>query len=323
MQRLLKIAYSLALNVLAIAGLGLFAVAVLRLSGGGELERFAAPTIAVSIPAEEEALPDTPQIEEPVTPDPRGGSPVAPAPVPRPTPPVVSRDLRHVVVLDPGHGGTDGGTVAGKSLEKQLNLDACHRIAKRLKAAGYRVVFTREEDKYLALAKRAEIANRFPAAIFVSIHHNASTSSGPRGVETYHTGAKPSSVMGIQRKRFGLDSKDGFSDSRGELLAKHIQKTFCIATGADNRGIKDRPLAVTRWVSCPAVLVECGFLSNPAERKHLGSDSYRDKMSAGIASGIIDFLKQVKGDAYYGVAIRRGGDENPAVADAQPPNVGS
>ena len=261
--------------------------------------------------------------EDPVTPVPRRVSPVAPASTPRPTPPVLSRDLRRVVVLDPGHGGTDGGTVAGKSLEKQLNLDASHRVAKRLKAAGYRVVFTREDDKYLTLAKRAEIANRFPGAIFVSIHHNASTVSGPRGVETYFTGVKPSSVRGIQRRRFGLDSKDRFSDSRGELLAKHIQKTFCIATGADDRGIKDRPLAVTRQVSCPAVLVECGFLSNPTERKKLGSNSYRDKMSAGIASGIVDFLNEVKSDAYYGVTIRRSGDENSSLADAQPANEGS
>ena len=210
---------------------------------------------------------------------------------------------RAVVVLDAGHGGADGGTLAGKSLEKDLNLKVVHMVAEELRRKRIRVVYTRQGDVTEGLKARADFANGFPAALFVSIHHNASTSGKPEGFETYYTHPKPSSVMTAQRKIFGVKNGGKFIDRRGELLAREIQASSCSATQAVDRGIKNAHLALTRLVSCPAVLVECGFLSNAREGARLKDSTYRGKLSGGISRGILAFLAEVDGNSSYGIEL--------------------
>jgi N-acetylmuramoyl-L-alanine amidase len=210
---------------------------------------------------------------------------------------------RAVVVLDAGHGGVDGGTLAGRSLEKDLNLKVVHMVAEELRRKMIRVVFTRQGDATEGLKARADFANGFPAALFVSIHHNASTSGKPEGFETYYTYPKHSSVMSAQRKIFGVQNGEKFIDRRGELLAREIQSASCSATQAVDRGIKNSHLALTRLVSCPAVLVECGFLSNAREGARLKDVKYRGKLSAGISRGIMAFLAEVAGKPSYGIEL--------------------
>lgn len=212
---------------------------------------------------------------------------------------------RFVVVLDAGHGGVDGGTIAGKSLEKDLNLKVVHMVAQELRRKRIRVVYTRKGDVTEGLKNRADFANGFPAALFVSIHHNASTSGKPEGFETYYTYPKPSSVMIAQRKIFGVKSGEKFIDRRGELLAREIQAASCSATQAVDRGIKNSRLALTRLVSCPAVLVECGFLSNTREGAKLKDRKYREKLSIGISRGILAFLEEVDGNSSYGIEFAK------------------
>ncbi len=210
---------------------------------------------------------------------------------------------RAVVVLDAGHGGHDGGTVAGKSPEKDLNMKVVHLVAEQLRAQRVRVVFTRQGDNWRSLRHRVDIANEYPTALFVSIHHNASTSVKPEGIETYYTHDKPTSVISRQRTIFDVESDAQFIDRRGELLAHHIQSAACRMTQAVDRGIKSGAMVLTRLVSCPAVLVECGFLSNTRERERLQDADYRKKLSIGISRGILAFLGKVERDRFYGVEV--------------------
>ena len=99
-----------------------------------------------------------------------------------------------LVILDPGHGGKDGGTVSGDAFEKNLNLQLSKKISSELNRHQISVVMTRSEDKRVGLADRAIIANRYPNAIFISIHHNAATLNSAKGIETYYTDKKPKSL---------------------------------------------------------------------------------------------------------------------------------
>ncbi len=208
---------------------------------------------------------------------------------------------RAVVILDAGHGGRDGGTVAGDSLEKELNMKVVHLVAEQLRKERIRVVFTRQGDATKSLRNRVDIANGYPSAIFVSVHHNASTSSKPEGIETYYTNAKPASAVSGQRRIFDVEQGERFIDHRGELLAREIQAASCELTQAVDRGVKDGGMALTRLVSCPAVLVECGFLSNVRERARLKDKGYRQKLSDGISRGILAFVGKVEGNPYHGI----------------------
>ncbi len=230
-------------------------------------------------------------------------------------------DTRPVVIIDPGHGGSDGGTVAGGALEKELNLQVANLVGMKLTKAQVNVQFTRDSDLKVNLSERSNLANEYPGALFVSIHHNASTVPEAHGVEIYYAQSKPDSVMVSQRQYFKLGKNDSFSDDRGKLLAGHVQYLLCSMTGAKDRGIRDSRLAMTRWVSCPSILIECGFLSNAKECSNLISSAYREKMSAGIAGGVLKYLKMVDADPYYGTSIKP--SKSAQIAKIQSENSGS
>ena len=164
--------------------------------------------------------------------------------------------------------------------------------------------FTRDSDVKVNLSERSKLANAHPGALFISIHHNASTFPEAHGVEVYYAQSKPDSVILSQRQYFKLGRDDSFSDHRGKFLAGHVQHLLCSMTGAKDRGIRDSRLAMTRWVSCPSILIECGFLSNAKECSNLSSSGYREKMSSGIAAGVLKYLKMVDADPYYGTSIK-------------------
>ncbi|MFL2479814.1 MAG: N-acetylmuramoyl-L-alanine amidase [Verrucomicrobiales bacterium] len=230
-------------------------------------------------------------------------------------------DTRQIVIIDPGHGGSDGGTVAGGSLEKELNLEVANLVGRKLTKAQVNVKFTRDSDIKVNLSERSKLANAHPGALFISIHHNASTFPEAHGVEVYYAQSKPDSVILSQRQYFKLGRDDSFSDHRGKLLAGHVQHLLCSMTGAKDRGIRDSRLAMTRWVSCPSILIECGFLSNAKECSNLSSSGYREKMSSGIAAGVLKYLKMVDADPYYGTSIKA---SKPAkIAKLQSENSGS
>ena len=191
----------------------------------------------------------------------------------------------------------------------------------KLTKAQVNVQFTRDSDLKVNLSERSNLANEYPGALFVSIHHNASTVPEAHGVEIYYAQSKPDSVMVSQRQYFKLGKNDSFSDDRGKLLAGHVQYLLCSMTGAKDRGIRDSRLAMTRWVSCPSILIECGFLSNAKECSNLISGAYREKMSVGIAGGVLKYLKMVDADPYYGTSIKA--SKSAQIAKIQSENSGS
>jgi N-acetylmuramoyl-L-alanine amidase len=146
------------------------------------------------------------------------------------------------VVIDPGHGGWDRGGIPGQIVpEKTVALDTALRLQKLLQRAGLRTVMTRTTDVYIPLSVRSAIANVEPDAIFVSIHYNAARRSGAHGIETYS------------------------ENNRGAVLAARIQRQIVTRVSTENRGIRSAEYYVLRNCRLPAVLVECGFLTNPVE----------------------------------------------------------
>ncbi|MBE7495707.1 MAG: N-acetylmuramoyl-L-alanine amidase [Verrucomicrobiaceae bacterium] len=207
--------------------------------------------------------------------------------LPRPTLPPSAGEMQKtpLVLVDAGHGGHDGGAVAHGSIEKHLTLEIARRLRTHLEAAGLRVVMTREKDEFLPLDTRAALTARHGAAAFVSIHINTDGSgTAAEGIETYFA-AKPS--LSAIRQTGGKAAKRPASED----LAAQVQKHVCEATRAENRGIKDRGYVVISQAACPAVLVECGFLTNSAEAARLKDATHQEKLAQGIATGVKRFLQ--------------------------------
>ena len=167
-------------------------------------------------------------------------------------------------VIDAGHGGFDRGGVPGQRVaEKTVALDVAQRLEKRLTQAGYRVVMTRDSDVFVPLGERARIANRHSDAFFICIHFNSATRVGANGIETYYYG------------------------NSSAKLAADIHRHLIGGTTTDNRGIRRRGYFVLRRTSIPAVLIECGFLTNPSEARLALDPTYRQRLADRIADGIM------------------------------------
>ena len=186
-----------------------------------------------------------------------------------------------VVVIDPGHGGFDPGKVGTKgTLEKDINLAIAKKVEKLLSDNGYTVSMTRTEDVALcsgneSLKKLTDMKNRVALiekadpALVVSIHQN-SFSAGTKGAQVfYYTGSE-----------------------EGKRLANILQGSIRVAVGDDNHRVEkaNDSYYMLRKVSCPLVIVECGFLSNPEEEALLCDEKYQEKMALGICEGIENFL---------------------------------
>jgi N-acetylmuramoyl-L-alanine amidase len=167
------------------------------------------------------------------------------------------------VVIDAGHGGHDRGGIPGQRIaEKDMTLDVAQRLRNVLSASGYRVVMTRDSDVFVSLPTRVSIANSYRNAIFVCIHFNATQRAGAGGIETYFY-------------------------SRNSLpLASAIHNLVAGGAPSSNRGVRRRGYYVLRKTKIPAVLVECGFLTNPTEAAYAQSTSYRQKLADEIAAGV-------------------------------------
>src|SRR6516162_671196 len=150
-----------------------------------------------------------------------------------------------IVVIDPGHGGIDRGGILGQRLaEKVFTLDTAKRVARILQAnGGIEVVMTRNDDRFVSLAERTNIANQYRGrdAVFVSIHYNATLRESAYGIETY------------------------YNNTRAYRLAALVHPRVVQAMDTISRGIRQRGYRVLRNNRLPAILVECGFLTNHVE----------------------------------------------------------
>ena len=167
------------------------------------------------------------------------------------------------VVIDAGHGGHDRGGIPGQRIaEKEMTLDVAQRLKKVLAADGYRVVMTRENDVFIPLGTRTAIANSYRNAIFVSVHFNSAKRVGADGIETY------------------FYSRDSLP------LASAVHHFVAGGAPSPNRGVRRRGYYVLRKARVPAVLVECGFLTNPNEAARISTSSYRQRLAEQIAAGV-------------------------------------
>ena len=168
------------------------------------------------------------------------------------------------VVIDAGHGGHDRGGVPGQRLsEKMYTLDVARRLRSRLESAGFRTIMTRDSDDFVGLGARCNIANAQRDAVFISVHFNSAPREGACGIETYYYG------------------------SNSARFAASVHREVVRAAGTVDRRVRRRGFYVLRNTRIPAVLAECGFLTNRGEGKRITGAGHRQKLANALASGII------------------------------------
>lgn len=228
------------------------------------------------------------------------------------TAPLANRPLRakdKIIVLDPGHGGKDGGAVGHKRyLEKDVVLQISNRLARLLRTAGYKVHMTRSKDNFIELRKRTQFANRKNADLFISIHANSVPKRNAKkayGIETYFLSpAKSERAKQAAAKENSYDSMDmdQFAQqylsimSREKIYASHklaidLQRSTLASLRQHYSKIKDGgarsgPFWVLVGAKMPAVLVEVGFISHPMEAYRLVNKKYQQYCAEGLADGI-------------------------------------
>jgi N-acetylmuramoyl-L-alanine amidase/putative methionine-R-sulfoxide reductase with GAF domain len=237
-------------------------------------------------------------------------------PLPKPSPQIAAKqgssaaghslsELR--IVLDAGHGGWDLGTVGKKGLlEKDLVLDVVQRLGKLVEdKLDAQVIYTRQEDTYLPLEKRAEVANLAKADLFLSIHANYSDLATARGVETYYTNTYSSEKARTdgddpQLKQVdwtGVDIRAKVTDSRH--FAADVQQALYDGLAARNpdirnRGVKKAEYVVLTGTQMPAVLAEVSFVSSPADEDKLRNSEYRQLIAEALYRGIVKYRNETK-----------------------------
>ena len=176
---------------------------------------------------------------------------------------------RYVVMLDPGHGGSDTGAlgVTG-SQEKDVNLAVAQATRDDLTTMGYKVLMTRDSDDYVSLAERAAYSNSTLPFIFVSIHANSVPDEKITGAMVFH-----------------YEGSD-----EGSRIARYVLRSIVNGTGAVDKGVRIADFYVLREVVVPSVLIEMGFLTNPAEESRLKDAGYQAAMAKAIAEGIDKYL---------------------------------
>jgi N-acetylmuramoyl-L-alanine amidase len=216
-------------------------------------------------------------------------------PVLRPSIIDTAGDFR-TVILDPGHGGKDAGATNPLGTEASYNLTVAKLLKERLeKDYKYKVIMTREDNRFLSLQERVDFANRVrDNAIFVSIHHNSGRSEA-RGIETFTLSPAGVSHYGRGLKASDFVQKTGnHHDSANVALATAIHGTL-LTTLKDkksgksytlDRGIKRARFSVLSGIRHPSVLVECGFMSNPYEARLIHDAGYQRTVAKSIAYAI-------------------------------------
>lgn len=201
------------------------------------------------------------------------------------------------VVLDPGHGGNDTGARAkGIPPEKTMTLAIASLVGDKLRLSGIDVVLTRDRDADMTLAERSQAARRCAADVFVSIHLNAATNAAVAGVETYLLPATGfDSTLGRGRD---TDKAPGNAhDAASQLLAYDVHRALLARSGAADRGIRRARFEVLVSAPCPAILVECGFMSNPREAASMSTPAHQERIANGITHGVLSYLSRCEAQA--------------------------
>lgn len=172
------------------------------------------------------------------------------------------------IVIDAGHGGTDGGArgIRG-TLEKNLTLRTAMQVSSKLKAAGAKVILTRNNDRYLALSSRVTTSNLHGADAFISIHYDSTPDRSANGITTY------------------------YNQYYQQSLAETLHSSVIKATQLKNRGARYGDLHVIRENRQPAILIELGYISNLSEEVMINSSSYQEAVANGFVNGLAAYFK--------------------------------
>lgn len=229
------------------------------------------------------------------------------------------------VVIDPGHGGKDPGNLGTgnfKKHEKHIALAISLKLGKYIKEnfEDVQVIYTREEDEFIGLKERADIANKANADLFICIHANSNNSSAPYGTNTY--------VMGLHKEKENLEvakrenstilmeddyqvKYEGFDPQSPEAniilsmyqnayldqslaLAAKVQKQFKERAKRRDRGVRQAGFVVLHQTTMPSILVETGFLTNKEEEKYLNSEKGQDYLASAIYRAFKDYKAEVE-----------------------------
>lgn len=231
------------------------------------------------------------------------------------------------VVLDAGHGGKDTGAISknGAIKEKDITLSVALKLGKMINSnyPDVKVVYTRKRDEYIELSKRAEIANRNKADLFISIHVNSQKGTTATGTETFVMGTHKSSsnfeICKLENSVIVLEEDyqskyEGFDPNSPESyiifsllqnthleqslkFAALIQDNFKLGPIKVNRGVKQGGLLVLWKTTMPAVLTEIGFISNPAESNQLRRDAVQSQIAARIFNAFAKYKTDYEGGA--------------------------
>ena len=220
------------------------------------------------------------------------------------------------IVIDPGHGGHDTGTIGPNGLqEKDLVLEVGRRLGKLLESRlGAEVVYTRKDDTFIPLETRTAIANQQRADLFISIHANSSHDPAARGVETYYLNFTSSadalevaarenavsekSIYELQDLVKKIALKEKIEESRE--FAADVQQSLHsgLSTknpGIRNRGVKKAPFIVLIGANMPSILAEISFVSNPGDERRLETSDYRQRIAESLYRGIAKYVDGLSG----------------------------
>lgn len=224
------------------------------------------------------------------------------------------------IVIDAGHGGKDPGAVGNGQQEKAINLGVALKLGRMIEEGmpDVKVVYTRKDDRFIALADRSKIASDAGGDLFISIHTNASTSSSAAGTETYvmgeDKGNRNLSVVMRENAVISLEADytsryEGYDPNSSESLilfslmqyayqsqslslAELIQGQYAGYAQRANKGVKQAGFLVLWRTPMPSVLTEVGFISNPAEARFLGSSVGQEKVAASIYRAVKEYKRR-------------------------------
>ena len=200
------------------------------------------------------------------------------------------------ICLDPGHGGRDTGNREGRREEKVYTLLLARELSTQLGKAGYKVVLTRTRDTALDLPDRSAKANSAKADLMLSLHFNAGPgASEARGTEVYCLTPPGTSSTNARGEGARTGAFIGnLCNHQNMVLAYHLQKALTQRLGAEDRGVKRARFAVLRTPQMPAVLIEGGFMSNPAEMNRIQNPAWRSQLAAAIVQGVQAYSRAVQ-----------------------------
>jgi N-acetylmuramoyl-L-alanine amidase len=230
------------------------------------------------------------------------------------------------IVIDPGHGGHDQGTVGpGGFAEKDLVISVALSLQKMLQEKlGAEVILTRKDDTFIPLEERTQIANQYKADLFISIHANSSGIRSISGVETYYlnfaktdaereiaarenattvsnVGELEDLIMKIARADKAAESKELASTIQKKLFSGARQ----LSPSTKNRGVRSAPFVVLIGANMPSVLAEIAFISNPKDEKALKREANREYLVKALYSGIEAYIKTLGSDPILSKQVQK------------------